>query len=399
MDGAGPPPRPERTRPLRCRGATTSRPATTTFATGPCSPSREPRPRPGCCRRRRWPTSRRRWPAPTRTRSSTCCRAMTRGPDRRHRRRRGNRQLAAAVPAAGGRRNRGRRVPAHPAGGGAGGRGRRRQHRPRSTPPARTGCLRSTRCATGPGRRRSARCCASWPSTPTRATGRTPPDRAVSCSCPAVNSGSSHGTRPGAPSATATPTTATLMTATPTITVRLTASGRRGRAARVRSRQAVFSYASSARQFIDAARQGRRPWRQSPCSSPTPTIRSTWRWWKSRICTPRTTPTARSYGSARYLLADPGAPGQTAVRPADVLDALPHGDIAGASVLHFGCHGLVRVPVLGSSLHLGWDRLSGPWPGEEISLSVSDFLRQARAGRAQPRGGRPRRPRRRALPM
>jgi CHAT domain-containing protein len=69
-----------------------------------------------------------------------------------------------------------------------------------------------------------------------------------------------------------------------------------------------------------------------------------------------------------------------AVRPGDVLAALPHGGRPGASMLHFGCHGRVSLPVFKSSLRLG----SAPGSGE-ISVSVSDILRRARTGQ-QPTG-------------
>jgi CHAT domain-containing protein len=48
-----------------------------------------------------------------------------------------------------------------------------------------------------------------------------------------------------------------------------------------------------------------------------------------------------------------------------VLSALPHGSRPGASVLHFGCHGRARVPVLTSRLDLG----------NGAVLAVRDILR------------------------
>ena len=59
-----------------------------------------------------------------------------------------------------------------------------------------------------------------------------------------------------------------------------------------------------------------------------------------------------------------------------MLGALPHGGRPGASLLHFGCHGRVQVPVLGSSLSLGHDDR-----GHEATVEVRDILRQARSGR------------------
>jgi CHAT domain-containing protein len=73
-------------------------------------------------------------------------------------------------------------------------------------------------------------------------------------------------------------------------------------------------------------------------------------------------------------------PGSAAADPADVLAALPRPGHPGASLLHFGCHGRARVPVLSSYLDLG--------QGGE--LAVRDILRQGRkwqAGRQQAESG------------
>ena len=147
-------------------------------------------------------------------------------------------------------------------------------------------------------------------------------------------------------------------------------------------RHSVISYASSARQFIDAARRGTRPWPQAPVLISDADV--------SVVCAIAQVAHLHAahyangavFGSARYLLPDPEVPGAAAAGPADVLAALPHGTDPGASVLHFGCHGRVRVPVLGSSLRLGADMRGG-----EVSVSVADILRQARTGQAQANGG------------
>lgn len=147
-------------------------------------------------------------------------------------------------------------------------------------------------------------------------------------------------------------------------------------------RHAVFSYASSARQFIDAGRRGPRPWGQAPVlvSDADPSLACT----MAQVSHLHGAhyPGGAVFGAARYLLPDPGAAGEVAACPGDVLAALPHGASAGASVLHFGCHGRVRAPVLGSSLRLGADPRGG-----EISVSVRDILRQARTGQARAHGG------------
>jgi hypothetical protein len=123
-------------------------------------------------------------------------------------------------------------------------------------------------------------------------------------------------------------------------------------------------------------------------------------------------PAATVFGSARARL-DPGVPGAPAAGRDDVLAAVAGRDpgnsdpdnrdpdsrdpnnsrpdesepaarwrprTRSASLLHFGCHGRVAVPVLGSSLRLG----RGP-DGGELTVSVRDMLRRARA--AVGRGG------------
>ena len=142
-------------------------------------------------------------------------------------------------------------------------------------------------------------------------------------------------------------------------------------------RHAVISYASSARQFIDATRHRFRPWPQAPVlisDSATSLLLA-----KKEVAHLYTAhyPSGVVFGWARDDL-DPGVPGAATPSSQDVLDALPHDASPGASVLHFGCHGRVRVPVLGSSLLLGADP-----QGREVSVSVSDILRQARTGEAQ----------------
>jgi hypothetical protein len=135
---------------------------------------------------------------------------------------------------------------------------------------------------------------------------------------------------------------------------------------------AIFSYASSARQFIEASRRGVRPWPQAPVlvSDGDQSLADA----ALEVAHLHTAYYAagKVFGAARRGL-PAHAPGTPGVRPGDVLAALPHGLAPGASLLHLGCHGSVSVPVLGASLRLGPG--SG---GGEIAVSVRDILRQAR---------------------
>ena len=133
---------------------------------------------------------------------------------------------------------------------------------------------------------------------------------------------------------------------------------------------AVLSYASSARQFIDATRRRPLPWPQAPVliSDSAPSLLLTAAGIRHLFA--EYYQAASVFGYARFVpdeLADtvPGASGATA---ADVLTALPSRDSIGSSMLHFGCHGRSRVPVLDSFLDLG----SG------VKLEVAKILGQAR---------------------
>lgn len=140
-------------------------------------------------------------------------------------------------------------------------------------------------------------------------------------------------------------------------------------------RHAVFSYASSARQFTDTVQYGFQPWSRAPVliSDADPSLFHT----MAGVAHLHAAHYANGavFGAARYFLPDSRVTGRTTVLPDDVLEALPHGGFPGASVLHFGCHGRVRLPVLGSSLRLGSNLEGG-----EVSVSVSDILRRTRAG-------------------
>lgn len=147
-------------------------------------------------------------------------------------------------------------------------------------------------------------------------------------------------------------------------------------------RHAVFSYASSARQFIDAARRRVRPWPQQPVLISDSDPNYTYSTLEIAHLHAAHYPGGAVFGAARHDLQDPGRPGKDMASPRDLLDALPHGPHPGASMLHFDSHGRVSVPVLGSSLRLGANLR-----GVEVRVSVSDILRQARTGPVQAAGG------------
>jgi hypothetical protein len=135
----------------------------------------------------------------------------------------------------------------------------------------------------------------------------------------------------------------------------------------------IFSYASSARQFIEASRRVVRPWPRQPVlisdgDESLPAARHEVAHLYAAYYDAGTV-----FGSVRDAL-PAQVPGETVARPADVLAALPHGSDPGASLLHFGCHGSVAVPVLASRLRLGTDPEHG-----EVAVSVRDILWQARA--------------------
>lgn len=152
-------------------------------------------------------------------------------------------------------------------------------------------------------------------------------------------------------------------------------AGRQPETGRYACQRAVFSYAASARQFVETAQRRPRPWAQDPvlisdaASSAYLTAAGVGHLQAAFY------PAAAVFGSARRHL--PGTvPGTPAATRADVLGALPRAGRPGASLLHFGCHSRVQVPVLGSSLSLGKDD-----HGREATVEVRDIVRQARVGR------------------
>jgi CHAT domain-containing protein len=141
--------------------------------------------------------------------------------------------------------------------------------------------------------------------------------------------------------------------------------------------RAVFSYASSARQFIDATQRRPRPWDQAPVLISDPTGSAWLTATGIRHLHAQHYPAARVYGDARCPSGRPGdqlpdtVPGSAAATSDDVRAALPGERTSGASLLHFGCHGRAETPVLDSQLDLG----AGG------ALLVKDILSQAREWR------------------
>jgi hypothetical protein len=160
-------------------------------------------------------------------------------------------------------------------------------------------------------------------------------------------------------------------------------AAREPRTGRYACQRAVFSYASSARQFIDAAQCQPQPWAQAPVLIsdqrhsdwlPVAGIRGLYA---------EHYHAGAVYGWARDKL-PASVPGGKAATSATVLAALPGAGPAGASMLHFGCHGRAEVPVLRSRIRLG-DDYPDPESGGKLKenlLRVGDILRQARAWRS-----------------
>ena len=137
---------------------------------------------------------------------------------------------------------------------------------------------------------------------------------------------------------------------------------------------AVFSYAVSARQFIDATWCTPRPWGERPVliSDEKQSDRTSAA--GIRALHTEHYPAGTVYGYARAKL-PATVPGEPVASSAAVLEALPGSGAEGASMLHLGCHGRAAVPVLHSSIRLGGANL----------LQVADVLGQARAWRSRQR--------------
>ncbi|MGH3155913.1 MAG: CHAT domain-containing protein, partial [Streptosporangiaceae bacterium] len=152
------------------------------------------------------------------------------------------------------------------------------------------------------------------------------------------------------------------------------AARRPGSDDRYACQSAVFSYASSARQFVETARHRPRQWPQAPVLISDAGRGSLYVTSAgiAHLCDAYYGGAA-VFGDARDRIAGT-VPGSPLATRADVLAALPRAGVPGASLLHFGCHGRVQVPALGSSLRLGGDE-----DDAEARVEVRDILRQSRS--------------------
>lgn len=146
----------------------------------------------------------------------------------------------------------------------------------------------------------------------------------------------------------------------------------------------VFSYAASARQFTDASRRQARPWPQAPVliSDGGISLYHTAAGIAHLYRAHYAAGTVFGYAHRQLAMLGLRVPGAVKASRDDVLGALPHDGLPGASLLHFGCHGMVSVPVLGSSLRLGASEA-----GKDMSVSVLDIIRQARTLSGQAAAG------------
>jgi CHAT domain len=152
---------------------------------------------------------------------------------------------------------------------------------------------------------------------------------------------------------------------------------------------AVFTYASSARQFVEASGRRPRPWPERPVLISDNDQELTYAALEVAHLATRYYRGGALYGAARAHL-DAQFPGADAASPGVVLAALPHGPAPGASLLHVSCHGRVTLPVLAANLRIGTVPGSGGDGGTDIAVSVRDILRQARQappGAGAPSGG------------
>lgn len=125
---------------------------------------------------------------------------------------------------------------------------------------------------------------------------------------------------------------------------------------------AVITYASSARQFVDASRRRTLPWASTPavvCGSDEPTAAG-----ELPFAAEETEEIHRHfYPEGTYLGA--GENGATATR---IRGLLPSKHSAGASLLHLACHATLANPPINSFLELA----------DNSTLYVRDMLEQAR---------------------
>jgi hypothetical protein len=144
--------------------------------------------------------------------------------------------------------------------------------------------------------------------------------------------------------------------------------------------RAVLSYASSARQFIDATQCQPQPWRQDPVLISDQKNSERLINVGIRGLHAEHYQAGAVYGAARDKL-PASVPGEDTARSGTILTALPGPGGPGRSMLHFGCHGRAEVPVLRSRIRLG-DEAGADGRQREILLRVEDIIRQARRWRS-----------------
>jgi hypothetical protein len=144
--------------------------------------------------------------------------------------------------------------------------------------------------------------------------------------------------------------------------------------------RAVFSYASSAQQFIDATQCRPRRWGQAPVLISSPEL-SSWHILAGiRYLFDAYYPAATVFGGAREVGAalPYTVPGGLTVTPADVLSALPSASGPGASLLHLGLGEHSETGALPPPLFLG----------ARQSLAIQEILDQGLAWRSGPHAQR-----------
>lgn len=161
--------------------------------------------------------------------------------------------------------------------------------------------------------------------------------------------------------------------------------------------EAVFSYAASARQFVDTSRLEFRPWTQAPVLISDAAASSYATEIGISYLQTALYPRAAVYGRAYQRLTRGGATvvsGSDAATPDNVTDSLPHRgpggeDSDGASMLHFGGHGQARPPVLSSAIQL--DNRKGPETeaarAAPRTVAVREILQRARSRLPSASGG------------
>jgi hypothetical protein len=145
-----------------------------------------------------------------------------------------------------------------------------------------------------------------------------------------------------------------------------------GRAMRYACHDAVISYASSARQFLEATRRPRRDWPEDAVLVGVPGNKLYWAQKEIKEVHRRCYPDG--------LLLGTSVAGRNRVTPAKVRDVLPGGPKA-ASLLHLGLHGRMTSRPMESYLALSANE------DESARLGVHEMLAAARQRKADAPGG------------